>query len=221
MAGLDKRLDRLEERQEQRAKASELSEEQARRHWLAVARVRRNEDRDRQEERARDLIRTLLLQGRLPKTTEELRDRLLAWRPPVDPRAVERALAKAIHEGEEGLEGMECPPEPRESFEAADELRDRYMAVPDETLAKWALWQHDIEEGDGDEEIEARLDLEAGEHGLTEELMLKAIGPDSGEIGDEEAARRLREILADLYHSPKGYEIQQHIDTLIRERSNA
>ena len=219
MGGLDGRVKRLEERHDPERR--EPPEEERKRRWLATARARRGDDTDRGEWQARDIIRLLKMQGRLPKTTEELRDRLLAWRPPLDPRAAERALARAIFEQEEGTEAMVCPPALREAFVAARELRARYEAVADEVLARWSIWQHELAEGGGDD-LEERLALEADEYGITEGLMLAAIGPDAEEIGDEEATRRLREILADLLYGEKGYRVEQHITRLMNEeRSSA
>ena len=111
---------------------------------------------------------------------------------------------------------MVCPPELRESFAAADELREKYMAVPDEVLARWSIWQHELEEGDGDD-LEEKLAREADAHGVTEELVLAAIGPDADEVGDEECRRRLRETLADLHYGEKAFRIQQHITRLMDE----
>ena len=218
MAGLDRRLDRLEDRQEPERR--EPSEEERKRHWLATARARLAQDRHPTEWHVWGVIRLLKMQGRLPDTTEGLRDRLLTWRPPLDERDVERVLARAIHDGEPGTEAMARPPEWRESFEAAEELRERYGAVPDEVLARWALWQHETEEG-VDPDVEERLTREADAHGITEELILKAVGPDAEEIGEEESPRRMREILGDVWYSEKCYRIKQHIDRHIEARSNA
>ena len=120
---------------------------------------------------------------------------------------------RAIYDGEEGTEDMVCPPALRESLAAADELREKYMAVPDETLARWVVWQRNLEEGES-HEVEEALAREADAHGITEGLMRSAVGPDAEEVREEERARRLREILADLYHGEKGYRVQQRIEEL-------
>ncbi len=222
MGGLERRLRALEERHG--PERSEPSEEEAKRLWLERASARRGSfaDEDWGEWRARDLIGLLRLQGRLPTTTEELRNRLLAWRPPLDARAVERVLAKAIYGQEEGTANMLCPPAWRESLVAAEELREKYMAVPDETLARWSVGLWEREEGAEDEaSLEEGLAREADAHGITEELMLAAAGPDAEEVGEVECGRRLRETLADLHYGEKGYRVQQHIDQHLKERSNA
>lgn len=220
MAGLAKRLNHLEE---QSRVGGEPSEEERKRQWLATANVRRNDDKHPTEWHVWDVIRLLRMQGRLPASTEGLRERLLRWRPPLGTRAVERVLARAIYDQEPGTENMVCPPEWRESFVAARELLEKYMAVPVEALARWATWQYEIEEGADDEgNLEEKQAHEARAHGITEELMLAAIGPDAEEIEEDELMRRRREILADLHYGEKGYQVQQHITRLMNEeRSNA
>jgi hypothetical protein len=221
MAGLERRLVRLEERTA--LKRREPSEEQRKRWWLETARVRRiHENRNPAEFSADDLIRLLRLQGELDgMTTEDLRARLLAWRPPIEPQAIERVMARTICNQEPGTENMTCPPAWRESFARADELRERYAAVPDETLARWTVMQHELEEGDSREEVAETIAAEGERFGITEELMLRAIGPDVEEITDEERMRRLRENLAEVYYGEKGYRIQQHINRLVNERSSS
>ena len=76
---------------------------------------------------------------------EDLRVRLLAWRPALDESAVERELARAIYVREPDTENMVCPPEWTEAFEAADQLRELYAAVPEEVLTRWLIERHRAE----------------------------------------------------------------------------
>ena len=180
--------------------------------------MRRNhENHDRDEFHAHDIFRVLRRQGRLGKTTEEVHTQLLSWRPPPSERAVRRVIARAIYEQEEGTENMVCLPEWREAFVAADELREKYSAVPDETFARWLLMQHEIEQG-GPDELGEQIAAEGERYGITDELFLKAMGPDSDEIAEEQMGRRLREILAEHYYGERGYNVQKHIYRLVQER---
>jgi hypothetical protein len=222
MGSLERRLEALEEerglaRSEPR---SEASEERRKRAWLATAKLRRrDETRNREEILADGLLRLFRSRGELEHmTTEEARGRLLAWRPRVDARAIERVLAGAIYRQEEGTENMVCPPEWREALEAAEELREKHAAIPDEVLARWAIVGRDVQE----EEEEGGSDLEEDleEYGITDELAMRAIGPDAEEIPDEERERRLVEILAESYYGEQGWRVQQEIYRLMEERSS-
>src|SRR5215213_418612 len=108
MGNLERRLSHLEGKNPGRT----LEDEEAdKRHWLATAQARRNhENRNRDEFHAHDIFRVLRLQGRLGTTTEEVRSQLLSWQPPPSERAVERVLARAIYEQENGTEDMACAP---------------------------------------------------------------------------------------------------------------
>jgi hypothetical protein len=154
------------------------AEERAR--WMARARVAQNEDRG--DWHAADTIRLLRMQGRLGTTAEDLRARLLAWRPALDESAVDRELARMIHLREPGTENMVCPPEWAEAFEAADELREHYAAVPDGVLARWVLGR--LEAEGRDDEVGQESRDEAARHGITDGALWEAIGPDVDEIPD-------------------------------------
>jgi hypothetical protein len=107
---------------------------------------------------------------------------------------------------------MVCPPEWREAFSAADELREKHAAIPVETYAQMLVAAHDLEEEGDLDEVGELLDTELGRWGITAELEMRAIGPDVEGIPAEEHSRRLREILADIYYGEQGYRIQQGID---------
>ncbi len=227
MGSVRRRLEALERRRPLAKPAIQppVNGEDAKERWLADARMRRfDATYSREEEHARGLLRLFRSQGNLAdlRTTEELRDRLLAWRPPLEPRAVERVLARAIYDREEGLEGMVCPPEWSEAFEAAEELRERYMDASDVDLARLLVAGHRLRsQEEGDEEDLASLEEWCADErerlGITDELMREAVGPDSEEISQEEGDRRLHEILGDFFYGEKGYRVQQHITRLVNE----
>ena len=222
-----RRLETLEHRRRQRSPAPLADRrppngEESKRRWLAHARVRRHDDTHSGEEfHARDIFRLLRSQGRLPNTTKGLQAALLAWRPPLEKRAVERVLARAIFDGEAGTEGMACPPAWREAFEAAGVLRDRYLSVDPEVLARALVTDRNLEEGVNDEAMEERLSEERAAAmerlGLTDGLHREALGPDIEEITEQERERRLSEILADFYYSEHGYEVQLCVWRLVGE----
>lgn len=231
MGSVRRRLEALERRRplaKSPAIQPPVNGEDAKERWLADARMRRfDATYSRAEERVRDLLRLFRSQGNLAdlRTTEDLRDRLLVWRPPLEARAVERVLARAIYDREEGLEGMVCPPEWSEAFEAAEELRERYMDASDEVdLAQLLVASHRLrsQEEEGDEEdkwasLEEWHTAERERLGITDELLREAVGPDSEEISQEEGNRRLHEILGDFFYGEKGYRVQQHITRLVNE----
>jgi hypothetical protein len=129
---------------------------------------------------------------------------------------IERELALAIYREVEGTERQACPQEWRESFVAGDEVRDRYMAVPDEVVAKEVALLRSL----ADEELEA---ISAGESkgpaslaqfveeaaGVTDELQNRALGPDRDRISQEEQKRRVMEYLSDFFFGEKAYRVEQ------------
>ena len=212
MSGTRRRLERLEALENPR----ERDEDAERRAWLATARLRRvHENRVPDEFHAGDLLRLFRVQGKLDGATfEQARDMVLAWpTSPPPPAATERVLSRMVCEGEPGTENMGCPPVWREAWEAADELRERHAAVPVETLAGWivAQYEHEAEGGGG-----GAPDLEGARepYGLTDELYRAAVGPDAGELDEDEEARRLREILAGDHYGERAWEIQRHVNRL-------
>src|SRR5215218_1838600 len=155
MASLERRLEGLEQSSASglgppRWGTPPLSEEERKRKWLEDARHRKRFDIDHREPlaitHARDHIRASRRQGLLGRTTEELRNQLIEWfassSSPLDENAIERELARFIYRQEEGSENMVCPPQWRESLEAADRLRELWAGVPDQVLARWATMQH-------------------------------------------------------------------------------
>ena len=207
MSGLKRRLEAVEESVRAETAGRFSDEDEEKRWWMARARVARSEDRG--DWHAADTIRLLRMQGRLGTTTEDLRARLLGWRPALDEGAVERELARTIHLREPGTEKMACPPEWAEAFGAADELRELYAAVPDEVLARWVVERWEVEQRGED-----GAGQEAEGHWITNALLWRVVGPDADELPDEERQRRLRETLADVYYGERGYEIQKQIERM-------
>lgn len=227
MGSLERRLEGLEQQRGLRGR-HEPSEEERKERWLEDARHQRRFDIEHREPltitHARGHIRALRLQGLLGRTTEELRNQLIEWfascasssSGAIDENAIERELARFIYRQEEGSENMVCPPQWRESLEAADRLRELWADVPAEVLARWATMQHGVEEGEALVEIEKKLAVEGAEYGISDELMWQALGPDAEQITDEERQRRLREVLAEAYYGEQGYRVQQEIDRLLK-----
>ena len=210
-----RRLERLERKN---PKHAAVDEEAAKQNWLAIARTRRNhENHDRDEFHAHDIFQLLLMQGRRATTTEGVRQQLLSWRPPPSERAVERVLARAIYEKEEGTENMACPPEWRDSLIAADELRERYAGVPDEVVAWRAVAQYEMGQG-GSHELGEQITAQGESYGISDALISRALGPDFEELADEEVRRRFRDILAEEFYGERGYRIQKHTERLMDER---
>lgn len=216
MGSLKNRLERLEDEN-----ASAPSEEEQKQHWLAVGKARRVIDNQNFNEfYAYDVFKALRRHDELDgiTTAEEIRSRLLAWRPPPEERAVERVVARAIYDREQGTENMVCPPKWRESFEAADELRERSAALPVEVRARLTVMQYELEQG-GSDEIARQVLAEVERLGFTDDLLLKAVGPDAEEIDEEERMRRLREVFAEDLYGERGYLIAKRADQLMKERT--
>ena len=94
-------------------------------------------ERDRQFASARDLIRLFRLQGKLHTfSTEALLERMYQWKPPIDRTAIERAVARAAYELEEGMEDKVVDPAWRDSFVVAEELLERIRSLPPHALAQ-------------------------------------------------------------------------------------
>lgn len=222
MGSLERRLERLED--QRGIQRQEPPEEQRKRQWLEKARYWKRFDIDHKEPRmmfrARDVLRLLRRQGRLGQTTEEVIEQVLTWNPPIERAAILRELGRLIYDQEPAFEDMVCPREWREAFEAADELRELYALVPDEVFARWVVWKHELEEGVGElDHVVEKINTEAEAYGITDELIVKAVGPDAEEITDDEIGRRFLEILADMYYGERGWHIQQAINRLMEARS--
>lgn len=211
---LKDRLRRLEERVGSPDQQPHTEDRERERWFLRARQLQRDALSERDADHARSLIRLFRTQGLLSgMNTGELADRVLAWCPLPEggrsPGAVEREVALAIYRGEPGTEHMVCPARWCESFAAGDELRERYEAVPDEELAGAYAHLLRIEKGDeaGFEEWDARFRYDL--LGATDELGAAAVGPDFGEVSEEERDRRIAGALADATYGEKGYRVWQ------------
>jgi hypothetical protein len=211
MAGLERRLERLEA--ESRTAVDEDAWKQL---WFNAKRGKRvREHRNPDESHAGGIFRLLRLQERLATTREEVEAQILSWRPPPSEVATRRVIARAIYDQEEGTENMVCPPEWRGSFAAGEEFRERYIAMPDEALVKAFMRLQEVE---GDEDRLLAWNVQHGESfGITEDLLQRAVGPDFGEITEEERMRRLNVCLADADCDEKEWRVCSQINRLREE----
>jgi hypothetical protein len=212
MAGLERRLERLEA--ESRTAVDEDAWKQL---WLNVKRGKRvREHRNPDESHAGGIFRVMRSQKRLAASREEVEAQILSWRPPPSEVATKRVVARAIYDQEEGTENMVCPPEWRESFAAGEEFRERYAIMPDGVLVEAFMRLQEVE---GDEEDRlARWNIQHDEpFGITEDLLERAVGPDFGEITEEERMRRLNVYLADDVCDEKEWRVCSQINRLREE----
>jgi hypothetical protein len=212
MAGLERRLERLEAESR-----TAVDEDVWKQLWLNVKRGKRvREHRNPDESHAGGIFRLLRLQERLATSREEVEAQILSWRPPPSEVATRRVVARAIYDQEEGTENMVCPPEWRESFAAGEEFRERYATMPDGVLVEAFRRLQEVE---GDEEDRlARWNIQHDEpFGITEDLLERAVGPDFGEITEEERMRRLNVYLADDVCDEKEWRVCSQINRLREE----
>jgi hypothetical protein len=209
MAGLERRLERLEA--ESRTAVDEDAWKQL---WFNAKRGKRvREHRNPDESHAHGIFRVMRSQKRLAATREEVEAQILSWRPPPSEVATRRVVARAIYDQEEGTENMVCPPEWRESFSAGEEFRERYVAIPDEALVEAFMHLQEVEESDEDGLF--TWNVQHGEpFGITEDLLERAVGPDFGEITEEERIRRLNVYLADDVCDEKEWRVCSQMNRL-------
>lgn len=180
--------------------ASEAEKEREKRDWLARRQIWRNEKTSDDVKHARDLIRLFRAQNILSQTSaRELTERIVSWRPlPEGGRswtATEREVALAIYNQEPGTESMGCPPEWRESFVAADEVRAKFAAMPDEVIAYEGGFGKDVRET----------------YGISEELEERVMGPSYvlGELPKETKVWIIQETLEEIFYGERAYRIDQ------------
>lgn len=220
MGSLGRRLERLEGQAGMTHAQSEHDPPWIKENWLARARIRRGETMDEDTRHARSLIKLFRAQNKLSQmSAEELTERILSWSPvPEGGRScslVEREVAYAIYNQEEGTENMVCPSEWREAFTHGEELRARYATIPDEVLAEGFVRLREIEDGggDGEEYAQWRADYEE-RFGITAELVENAIRLGTEGLAEENYQWALNEYAADVLYGEKGYRVQQHIQRL-------
>jgi hypothetical protein len=219
VVSLERRLSRLEEQSRLRGAAAAAADEREKDQWLARARLRRQEEIDSGTRRCRDLIRLFNTQGILPAMSEdEVTNRILDWRPALrelTPAVAKREVFRAVYNRSPGTDHLRCPPEWAESFEAADQLLQRFMGIPDELLAEGFTELLRIDgEGADEEALRQWSDRYEEPFGITEGLTRRAVGCDVDKIPPEERDRRLGEILTDFVYGPKGYEVQRRMAQL-------
>jgi hypothetical protein len=139
MAGLERRLERLEEL----ANSKRPTEEYEMEHCLLRARIDRNHSMDSGARHARSLIRLFRYQGMLSgMSADELIERIVSWRPVPDGgwlrSTAEREVAPAIYNQEPGRENMACPSRWCESLLAGVELCAKVAAIPDQEIGRTA-----------------------------------------------------------------------------------
>jgi hypothetical protein len=223
MAGLERRLRKIEEQASMTHAQSEHEPPWIKENWLARARIRRGEMTDEDTRRARSLIKLFRTQNRLSQmSAEALAERIVSWSPVHEGGRsrflVEREVAYAIYNQEEGTENMVCPPGWRETFAHGEELRERYAAMLDEVLAEGWVRLREIEDGGGDGEEYAEWHADYEERfGITLELVENAIRLGAEGLAEENYLWALNEYAADVLYGEKGYRVQQHIWRLVKE----
>jgi hypothetical protein len=210
MGNLQRRLERLEA-----DSRTTVDEEAWKQLWFNAKRGKRDHH-DPDEFHAHGIFKLMRLQERLATTREEVEAQILSWRPPPSEVATRRVVARAIYDQEEGTENMVCPPGWRGSFAAGEELRKRYIAMPDEALVEAFMRLQEIEEDDEDRLL--ACNVQHGEpFGITKDLLQRAVGPDFDEITEKERIRRLNVYLADDVCDEKEWRVCSQINILREE----
>jgi len=211
MGSLERRLSRLEAKNPGPTLADEEAWKQL---WLNAKRGRRvHEHHNPDESHAGGIFRVIRSQKRLAASREGVEAQLLSWRPPPSEVATRRVVARVIYDQEEGTQNMVCPHEWRESFAAGEEVRAKYLAVPDAALVKAFMRLQEIEEDDEDGLL--AWNVQHGEpFGITEDLLERAVGPDFDEITEKERMRRLSVCLADADCDEKEWRVCSQINRL-------
>ena len=209
MGRLERRLERLEAKNPEPTLADEEAWKQL---WFNAKRGSRDHH-DPDEFHAGGIFRVMRSQNRLAASSEEVEAQILSWRPPPSEVATRRVVARAIYDQEEGTENMVCPPEWRESFSAGEEFRERYVAIPDGVLVEAFMRLQEVEESEEDGLFTWNVQ-HSEPFGITEDLLERAVGPDFGEITEEERIRRLNVYLADDVCDEKEWRVCSQMNRL-------
>ena len=103
----------------------------------------------------------------------------------------------AVRSREEGLENLELPSEWAEVLAAADEWREKMLAVPIKELARWVRANRRAIERGAEAEIDALASRYLGPYGIDEGLLERVVGPDRAVLSSEERAWLIHAPLAD------------------------
>jgi hypothetical protein len=201
------------------------SEEERFTDWQADAAITRRDATPKCAFHARSMIRWLAMIGKLPANAEALIERIMAephdvsgYRQPPETRSrsvVTWEVMRSVWREEEGMEPVELSSEWYEAFEAGEELRRLFGAIPPETVALWIVERRrQRERGATDEELK-HLDASClVPHGITEELEERAVGPDADEVSDAEKKWRISEHVHDVFASSWGFQMHKHASRL-------
>ena len=222
-AQLRREITRLRERA--RPAGPVRSEADRYRDWQARARIRRNEQTPQDVKHTRCLVALFRIQGSLAgESAERLLERIAEHAYDASgsgSKAGSRSLAlieaefwRAVHAREEGLEHLELPPEWAEVFAAADEWRERLLAVPLEALACWVRAIRCLLERDAEAEIDALTAKHLGPYGIDLPLLEKAAGRDVGGLSPAEEAWMIHAPVADDLCSEWAWRVAEQVRKL-------
>ncbi len=224
MARLADRLRRLEARGEG---PPQRSEAERRSYWEARAKITRNEQTPPDVKHARSMIALFRIQGSLAgESADRLLERIASYprepgTPAGDAKAegrsrsmIEAELWRAVRAGEPDLAHLaaEVPPEWAAALEASETLAERFLSMPPEVVAKWAVESAAmLERGEPKEAIEEHARSYEERHGITQERLTAALGPDADVLTDEECHWMIRAPLGDALTGSWGWAIAQAV----------
>jgi hypothetical protein len=187
--------------------------------WQARARIRRNQEAPRSVKVARSRIAWLRLVGKLRdfSSSEQLIEDIMTGpdgsgglQPPEERSRilVEREVYSAIRRKDPGLGHLEeLPGEWAEMFAAADEWRERMLAVPIGTLARWVIATRRLVERGAEEEIDALSAEHLGPYGIDAQLLERVVGPDRAVLSSEETGWMIHAPLSDDFCSQWAFKV--------------
>jgi hypothetical protein len=219
---LGRRLARVAERRSVAAKRV-ISEAERHERWLSRQRIRHREATPKAAHHAREYLGWLRMVGRVPGDAEALIAEIMAapdasgYMQPPEERSrpvTEAVIFRAIYDREPGLEHLveQVPEEWRAALEASETLRDRFLSMPPQEVARWWVESRTLREKE--EPIEAINEHAAsyeGRYGITEELLTTALGPDADLLTDDEGHWMVAETIADALCGEWGWQVHDQI----------